>query len=136
MVLETITGMLTGAIEGSTGMFVQIMELNTALAIGFLFVLILMAYKMFKIALRAVVTGILAAFIPVAAVFFGIDIGISISLNNMIWFAIFGISAYLVYASVNMGLKTVKLVTKPFGFLFKSKPKKKIIIKEIKEEND
>ena len=34
----------------------------------------------------------------------------------MIWFAIFGISAYLVYASVNMGLRTVKIATKPFGF--------------------
>ena len=136
MVLESITGMLIGMIEGSTGLLFQVMEINTTLAIGFLFVLILMAYKMFKIAVRSIVIGILAALVPVAAVVLGIDIGIAMSLDNMLWFAIFGVSSYLVYVSVNMGMRTVKLVMKPFGFLFRNKPKKKIIIKEIKEEPD
>ena len=134
MVLESVTGMLTGMIDASTGLLLQSMQISTALTIGLLFVMIVIAYKMFKIAIKAMLVGGLAALIPVAAVIFGIDIGIALTVDNMVWFAILGISAYLVYSSVSMGMRTVRMAMKPFGFMFRNKQKEKIIIREVEKK--
>ena len=75
----------------------------------------------------------MAALIPIAAVVFGFDIGVAPTLSNMLWFAVFGVMSYLVYASVNAGVKTVKLVMRPFGAMF-GKKADKVIIKEIHRE--
>jgi hypothetical protein len=96
--------------------------------------MIVMAYKMFKIAIKAMLIGGLASLIPVAAVITGLDIGIAMTIDNMVWFAIFGIAAYLVYSSVNMGLRTVRLVMKPFGFMFRNKPKEKIVVRHVEKK--
>ncbi len=136
MALGEITGLVAGILEGSTGLVLHAMQINTILGIGIVFGLILIAYKIFHLVIRAIITGFLASFIPAAALVLGIDIGIPLTLNNMIWFGVLGISTYLVYASVSMGAKTVRLLMKPLNFLFKNKPKEKIIIKEIKKEED
>lgn len=107
--------------------------MNTFLTVGLLFILVFIGYKLFQVVFKSIIVGILAAFIPIAAVVFGLDIGISPTLNNMLWFAVFGVMSYFVYASVNMGVKTIKLIMRPFGAMFGKKGKDKVIVKEIHE---
>ena len=123
-------------LEFITEMFTQAAQVNNLLTIALLFVLIFIGYKIFQIVLKSVIVGIIAALIPVGAIVLGVDIGVSLSISNMLWFAVFGVMSYLVYASVNAGVKTVKLIMKPFGVLFRNKPKQKVIIKQEKKEED
>ena len=85
---------------------------------------------------KSVIVGIMSAFIPLAAIVFGVDIGIAPTLGNMLWFAVFGIMSYQVYASVNAGVKTVRLVMKPFTAMLGSKPKQKVIVKHVDRKDD
>jgi hypothetical protein len=125
MVLEILTEILR-----------QASQMNNVLAIGFLFVMILVVYKLFKVAIKAAVTGFLAAMIPVAAYVVGVDIGMPLNLNSMIWFAVMGIAAFTVYGTISTGFKIARFVAKPFGFLFRSKPQQKVIIKQVSKEDE
>lgn len=122
------------ALEFIPDLFTQFIQLNNIIIIGFLFVLLFIGYKLFQIALKSIIVGVIASMIPIAALIMGFDIGIPATLGNILWFAVFGVMSYLVYATVNAGVKTVKLVMKPFGVLFRNKPKQKIIIKNKEDD--
>jgi hypothetical protein len=125
MVLEILTEVLR-----------QAAQMNNVLAIGFLFVVILVVYRLFKVAMKAAMTGFLAALIPVAAFVLGINIGVPLSLNVMIWFSVLGISAYLAYGTLSTLFKVTKFITKPIGFLFGSRPQQKVIVQQVKTKKD
>ena len=114
----------------------QAAQMNNIITVALLFVLVFIGYKIFQIVFKSVIVGIMASLIPVAAVVFGVDIGIPLTLGNMLWFAVFGVMSYLVYATVNAGVKTVRLVMKPFAAMFRSKPKQKVIVKHVEKKED
>lgn len=86
-------------------------------------IFIVVAYKLVKFLFKAFIVGLVAALFPVAGnLLFGLDI--AINLSNMIWFAGTGIILFLAYSAIRMGWGALKLVTKPFRWLFRRTKKK------------
>lgn len=122
MVLE----MLIEFMEGFT-------HLNTVLLLAAFLVFIALAYKVFQALVKAFIVGVIAATFPVAANMMGMDVAITV--HNVIWFAIFGVVGYLLYATISGGARIIGLALSPFRRLFSRKPVQKVIIKE-KEKKD
>ncbi|MFH1445288.1 MAG: hypothetical protein ABIF08_02290 [Nanoarchaeota archaeon] len=110
------------------GMFTQIAQLNIVLLLALLFIFVFVAYKLLKVLMKAMIFGVLGAVFPFFATYVGISIPLTIT--NIIWFALLGVMAYIMYAILMGGVKTLKLVTSPFRGMFKTKHKEKIIIRE------
>ncbi|MBU1135163.1 MAG: hypothetical protein KKG13_01445 [Nanoarchaeota archaeon] len=102
--------------------------MNFILVFGLLIVFVVLAYTVFKILMKAALFGALGAIAPFVANYMGMSI--PITLTNILWFALLGVMAYVVYAMASGGVKTMKLITSPFRTLFRQKPKEKIIIRE------
>ena len=126
MVLETVGRFLGG--EFLTGLF----EPNTIVLIALLALFIIVAYKIFKTLLKAVMVGTIAALFPVAANLMGYNI--PITLPNIIWFGLAGVGLFLVYTIISGGVKIIKLIFSPLKLLFREKPKQKVILKEKKSK--
>lgn len=122
MVLELIPDIL-----------VKLTQLNTALLLAVFLVFIVLAYKIFQALIKAFIVGVIAATFPVVASLMGMNVPLTI--NNFIWFAIFGVAAYLLYATISGGAKIVGLVMRPFRGLFARKPVQKVIIREKEKGN-
>jgi hypothetical protein len=114
----------------------QMFQANSIVAIAALFLLIIIAYKIFQVVIKSLITGALAALIPIAAVIAGVDIGAPLTISNLLWFAVFGVMSYIIYFSLTTGLKTIRLIMKPVGRLFQGKKEKVIIREVIKDEED
>lgn len=108
--------------------FREIAQINTVLLFGVFIVFIVVAYKLFQALIKAFLVGVIAATFPIVATFIGLDVPLTIS--SVIWFAIFGVVAYLFYATVSSGAKILGLVMRPFKGMFSKKPVQKVIIKE------
>jgi hypothetical protein len=108
--------------------FREIAQINTVLLFGVFLVFIVVAYKLFQALIKAFLVGVIAATFPIVAIFIGLDVPLTIS--SVIWFAIFGVVAYLFYATVSSGAKILGLVMRPFKGMFSKKPVQKVIIKE------
>ena len=103
-------------------------QMNTVLLVGAFFVFIVLAYKIFQALIKGFIVGVISAAFPIVANLMGMDVPLSI--NSIIWFAIFGVAAFLMYASITGGIKITKLFMRPFKGLFTKKPVKTIIIRE------
>ena len=115
-------------IQEIMALFSQITQMNIVLIFGLLLIFVVIAYKLLKILMKAVLFGILGALFPFVSGYVGIQIATSIS--NILWFALLGMVAYVMYAMMSGGVKTMKMITSPFRALFKKKEKKTIIIHE------
>ena len=107
-------------------------QVNTILLSVVFIVFIVMAYKIFQALIKAFIVGVISATFPVVANLLGMNVPITIS--NIMWFAVLGVMAYLLYASVTGGARIIRLIMKPFGGLFRKKPVQKIIIREREPE--
>jgi hypothetical protein len=117
MVLEVIPDIL-----------VKLTQLNTVLLLALFFVFIVLAYKIFQALIKAFIVGVISATFPVVANLMGMDVPLTIS--SVIWFAIFGVAAYLMYATISGGARIVGMAMKPFSRLFNRRPVQKVIIRE------
>jgi hypothetical protein len=106
----------------------QLSQVNTVVLFAVFLVFIVLAYKIFQALIKAFIVGVIAATFPVVANLMGMDI--PLTLNSMIWFAVFGVVAYLFYATVSGGAKIIGLAMRPFRGLFRRKPVQKVIIRE------
>jgi hypothetical protein len=113
MVLEFLTQILS---------YMQQVDSTFLMIIFFIF--IILAYKVFQTVMKAVIIGVIAASFPfIANMFLGFNVPITI--NSILWFAITGVIMYFAYSFISGGVKIVKLVLKPFNWMFKKKDKKK-----------
>jgi len=117
MVLELIPDIL-----------MKLTQLNTVILLAVFLVFIVLAYKIFQALIKAFIVGVISATFPVVASLAGMDVPLTIS--SVIWFAIFGVAAYLLYATISGGAKIAGLVMRPFRGLFRRKPVQKVIIRE------
>ncbi len=123
-------------IEQILGQLTQFFQMGNVLLFIILFVFVIIAYKIFQCAVKAVIAGVIAALFPVIAYFMGIPLpamfaGMSF-LSRILWFGFFGVAGYIVYFFATHALKTVRFVLSPFRRLFRSKPKvvnKSIVVK-------
>lgn len=112
----------------------QLTQANTVLLFVVFLVFIVLAYKIFQAMIKAFIVGVIAATFPVIANLMGMDVPITI--NNIIWFALFGVAAYLLYATIAGGAKIMGLVMRPFRGLFGKKPVQKVIIREKEKDKE
>jgi hypothetical protein len=96
-------------------------------------VFIVLAYKIFQALIKAFIVGVISATFPVIANLAGMDVPLTI--NSVIWFAIFGVTAFLMYATISGGLKIMRIFMRPFRGLFTKKPVERIIIREKEPES-
>jgi hypothetical protein len=108
--------------------FRSMAQINTFLLFIIFFVFVIFAYKVFQTVIRAFIVGVIAATFPIVGNLMGMNIPLTIT--SIIWFAIFGVAAYLLYSSIRSGARIIGLIFRPFRGLFGKKPVQKIIIKE------
>lgn len=113
MIIETI------------GSFSQVNSM--VLAFVFLFFIII-AYKVFQTLMKAFVVGVVSATFPLVANLLGM--GVPLTITNVIWFAMFGVTVFMLYTSITGGAKIMRFAMKPFGLLFRRKPVRTVIINE------
>jgi len=111
----------------------QFMDMNVILLfIGFV-IFIIIAYKIFRVIMKALIFGLLGAAFPVAVNFLGADslfgISVALSLENIVFFAMIGIVVFIVYYLISGMMKVTNFVTSPFRG-----GHKKDIRKELKKE--
>lgn len=107
----------------------QILQLDVMLIFIILFVFIIIAYMVFKYLMRAFITGMLFAFIPILANFLGFPV--EISFGVIFQYAIFGIIVFIVYSIIHTSLRVVGFILSPFKRSFKKK--EKVVIKEVEK---
>lgn len=115
------------AIMEALGQFMQPQII--LLFIGF-FIFIIIAYKLFKLVARALIIGLIGAAFPVVVNFLGFNnifgIEIALSFQNIIFFALVGIVAFLVYYVISGMVKVVGFMARPFTGSRKGKIRKEI----------
>jgi hypothetical protein len=118
------------AIAEALGQFMQLEVI--LLFIGF-FIFIVIAYKIFRVVTKALIIGLMGAAFPVVVNFLGFNnmfgIEIALSFQNIIFFALVGIVAFLVYYIISGIVKVVGFVARPF-----TGGRKGEIRKELKKE--
>jgi hypothetical protein len=92
------------------------------------FLFILVAYKVVKFLIRALIIAVVAGVFPIFANRF-LGMAIPITLQNVVWFAITGVEIYFVYVILCSIGKLAEIVMKPFSGK-KTKKVEKIIIME------
>lgn len=107
---------------------VKLSQVNTALLMVVFVVFIVLAYKVFQALIKAFIVGVIAASFPIVANLMGMNVPLTIS--SVVWFAILGVTAFLMYATITGGIKIVRFAMKPFNRMFSRKPVQKIIIRE------
>ncbi len=110
-------------LEFLTQIFSQLQQVNSIFLLIVFFVFLILAYKLFQTVMKAIIVGVIAAAFPFVANMFGFSI--PITLNSILWFAIFGVVLYFAYAFISGGVKIIKLIFSPFKVLFRKKEKKK-----------
>ena len=116
-------GLLTGVIQ----------EPTLILFFGLFFLFILVAYKVVKMLIRALVIAVHSGlFTVIGNLFFGMNIQVTI--DNIIWFAMTGVEIYFVYhIIVDIG-KLAEIFMKPFRRGKVKKVEKVIIMERDKHE--
>jgi hypothetical protein len=114
-------------IEEITGQIFQLFQANNILLFALLFVGIIIAYKLFQCALKAFMFGVIAASLPVIALFTNISLpGMFAEMSiitQVVWFGVFGVGAFFLYFFATHTLRTIRFVMSPFRRMFKEKPK-------------
>lgn len=117
-------GFLTGLIS----------EPNLIVFFGLFFLFMIVAYKVVKLLIRALIVAALAGFFPIFANMF-LGMSLPVNFESLLWFAMTGVEIYFVYhILVSIG-KIGEFLTKPFR---KGKVKKveKVIIMEKRKDKD
>ena len=104
---------------------------STFLIIIFL-VFIVIAYKIFKMVMKAAIVGIISASFPFLLSYVGIAT-VPITLSSVIWFGMAGIAIFFIYSAINGFLRIIGFIFSPFS---KKKDKEKVIIKEVVKEKE
>ena len=121
---DAITGMFQG--------FLQQPNLFVFFLLFFLFIII--AYKVVKMLVRALIVAVISGLFPVFAKMF-LGFSIDITLQNILWFAITGVEIYFVYCILVSIGKIAEIITKPFSGK-KTKKVEKIIIMDKGKDKD
>ena len=120
---------------GFEGMLTNIIQEPTVIIFLVLFfVFIILAYKVVKILIRALIVAAIATVFPVFSNMF-LGTSFPITLDSLLWFAMTGAEIYFIY-HILVSIGTIaEFVTKPFR---KGKVKKveKVIIMEKRKDND
>lgn len=111
------------ALETAFAIAGDLLSLNPFILIGIVFVFAFVAYKVFALVLKILVTGLAFAAFPVIANIVGI--GVPLTPQSILWSAILGIMIYFVYMGIGFGYKIINLTLKPFGKMFSSNKVKK-----------
>lgn len=111
MVMEFITQLIS-----------YLSQVNSIILIAVFLIFIILAYKLFQTAIKAVIVGIIAAAFPFVASFLGFNV--PLTLNSVLWFALTGVILYFAYAIISGGIKIVRIVMSPFRRLFRKKSRK------------
>ena len=129
MVLDTVVGFLFD--------FVQV---NSIFLIIAFVIFILIAYKVFRAIMKALIIALLAGIFPLVMYFMGAYEPVSLwdMFQTMMWFSLAGVAIFFVYSTMSTAAKIIKAVIYPFRFLFREKGKKeKVIIRErVVEKED
>jgi CBS domain containing-hemolysin-like protein len=103
------------AIAEALGQFLQ-MDI-ILLFVGF-FIFIVVAYKIFQVVFKALLIGLIGAAFPVVINFLGFNnlfgVAIELSFQNIIFFALIGIVAFVAYYILSGIVRVTKFVTSPF----------------------
>jgi predicted neutral ceramidase superfamily lipid hydrolase len=100
------------------------------LAAGIFF--LIMAYMIFKQIMKAIIVGVISAYIPIVLYLLGFTT--DISLQTIIWFALAGIATYFVYDVISGWVKILKILTWPIRRALRSDKQPKEKPKKEKEE--
>ena len=117
MVLEFIPDLL-----------MKLSQVNSFLLMAVFLLFIVLAYKVFQALIKAFIFVVISASFPIVANLMGMSVPLTIS--SIVWFAILGVTAYLLYASVTGGARIMRMAMRPFRGMFTKKPVQKIIIRE------
>lgn len=120
---------------GFEGMLTNMIQEPTVIIFLVLFfVFIILAYKVVKVLIRALIVAAIAAGFPIFSNMF-LGTSFLITLDSLLWFAMTGAEIYFIY-HILVSIGTIaEFVTKPFR---KGKVKKveKVIIMEKRKDND
>ena len=109
-------------------------EPNIIIFLGLFFVFILLAYKVVKILIRALIMAVIAGLFPVFANMY-LGFSFELSLSTFLSFAIMGAEMFFVY-HILVSIGTIaEFVMKPFGGK-KTKKVEKVIIMEKSKDKD
>ena len=109
-------------------------EPNIVIFLGLFFVFILLAYKVVKILVRALIIAVIAGLFPVFANMY-LGFSFDISLSTFISFAMMGAEIYFIYhILVSIG-RIAEFVLKPFGGRKVKKVEKIIIMEKGKDKH-
>ncbi len=118
----------------------QFMDLNMILLFVGFFIFIVIAYKIFKVVAKALLIGLIGAAFPVVVNYLGMQemfgITIELSFQNIIFFALIGIVAFVVYYVISGIVKVTKAVTSPFRGGDKGKVRKEVRKELEKKEKE
>jgi hypothetical protein len=116
-----------------TGLFIiqQMLTLNPVILFGLVFLVVIIAYKVFKFVFKALLVGIAFATFPFIANMFGM--GIPVTVTNILWSSFFGIVLFIIYGAISMSYKLTSFVFKPFRKAF-DKPKQRVLVKEYERK--
>jgi hypothetical protein len=98
------------------------------------FLFIIVAYKVVKLLLRALLIAVMGGLFPIFANMF-LGMSIPITLGNILWFAMTGVEIYFVYVILCGIGKIAELISKPFS-RGKTKKVEKVIIMEKERDRD
>ncbi len=111
-------------------LFRELSQIHIILLMAVFLVFIAFAYKAFQVLIKGFMVGVISASFPVIATLLGLDVPLTI--NNIVWFAILGVSSFLLYHTMSGGVRMMRLIYRPFGRMFRKKTPvvQKIIIRE------
>ena len=90
----------------------------------FFFIFIFIMYKLFQLAIRLAIIAVLGGAFPlIMDRFFGYDIPITV--QNIIWFALFAVGLYFIFAAARLLYKVIR-----FGTGGGKKVVEKVVVKE------
>ncbi len=120
-------------IEMAGDLVSQMLQANTALLAAMLMIFIFMAYKLFKLVIKAAIIGAMAASFPVVASLSGLPV--AITLDNIIWFGLLGVLAFFAYSSISTLYKVGSFISRPLTG-GKGNVKERVIIREVPEKKE
>lgn len=117
----------------------ELLKLNAFVLLGLVFATAFIAYKLFAIVLRILVTGVAFGTFPFIANFIGIAVPITV--QTILWSALAGIFIYFAYVGISFGMKIISLAFAPFKRAFPKKEKRQMKklrkdAKKLREESE
>jgi hypothetical protein len=109
----------------------ELLRLDPFLLLGLVFAFAFIAYKVFALLFRILLTGLAFAAFPFIASALGL--GIPVTPQTILWSAITGILIYFVYMGIKFATKIINLVFYPFSRGEKRKVKT-VYVKEVEKK--